>query len=256
MVPLPAVPLPSLPVPGAFYRARLRVLPAGWAGQGGQGWAGLGAAAGQSRAGGGRRAEPCSPPEKAGGCRRDPRLHPCPSRRHGSARGHRDRRHGRAGAAGGREQPRGRGSRPGEERLPGAQRLHQRRQRADGTRFSPPRAAPRAWGAPADPGPAPRAGRLPHSPFPAFTNAPMQQIRKALCLPERISRSLQNHCAKGDSASPKGGHSRPLAQVWVWCCPVQLLHAGSFTPNIFLMLDNLAVGILVRKAFGFQMMGS
>lgn len=35
-----------------------------------------------------------------------------------------------------------------------------------------------------------------------------------------------------------------------------VLHAGSFTPNIFLMLGNLVVGILVRKAFGFQTMGS
>lgn len=35
-----------------------------------------------------------------------------------------------------------------------------------------------------------------------------------------------------------------------------VLHGESFIPNVFLMLGDLAGGILARKAFGFQMMGA
>lgn len=98
-------------------------------------------------------------------------------------------------------------------------------------------------------GRAPGADRLPQSRFPAFTNATAPKCLKGYLTACKTTEQREILPA------PKGA----VPDHWLnlgFDVAQSVLHAGSFTPNVFLMFGNLAVDILVRKAFGFQMMES
>lgn len=90
---------------------------------------------------------------------------------------------------------------------------------------------------------APEVGRL--QSFPALTNTPVEQLQNTLCLPDRLSHSLQNHPVTQTWPLPAPNEAVPACLVKFRFDIVQsiLLCAGSFTLSAFLILGNLAVSI-------------
>lgn len=165
------------------------------------------------------RAEPCSSPQEAG-----------MSRPAGTARGQRVAPAGSPGAVG-----------PGSVRRGCLER----------SAAAAPREGQRELDSPSagHSGRSPGAGRLPYSRFPAFTNATAPK-----CLEGYLTA-----CKTTEQREILPAPKEVIPDHWLklgFDVVLSVLHARSFTPNVFLMFGNLAVDILVRKAFGFQMMES